>query len=148
MNPVGVRQSERGAVFIWQAIIAVLIITIASLGLMKSLYQGHEMLNKHNRHMRALEILHNEMEYWKMRGFATQTPIFIPHLASVPLDKLKRTTSDWIMASFEPQGTFIASPETASLPLKAWVIELHLTWEEPDGSMQHESLRTAINSLL
>ena len=83
-----------------------------------------------------------------MRGFATQTPIFIPHLASVPLDKLKRTTSDWIMASFEPQGTFVASPETASLPLKAWVIELHLTWEEPDGSMQHESLRTAINSLL
>jgi hypothetical protein len=148
MRPVEVKQSERGTVFLWQAIIAVLVITIASLGLMKSLYQGHEMLNKHNRQMRALEILHNEMEYWKMRGFATQIPIYIPHLPSVPLDKQKRSLSDWIMAEFEPRGTFVASPETANLPLKAWVIELHLTWEEPDGSIQHESLRTAINSLL
>ncbi|MBL7033674.1 MAG: hypothetical protein ISR91_05955 [Candidatus Delongbacteria bacterium] len=148
MNSVQVRQSERGAVFIWQAIIAVLIITIAGLGLIKSLYQGHEMLNKHSRRMRALEALHNEMEYWKMRGFSTQTQLYIPHLPAVPLDKQKRSRLDWIMGRFEPQGRFITAPETANLPLKAWIIELHMTWEEPDGSLQHESLRTAINSLL
>ena len=148
MNSVQVRHSERGAVFIWQAIVAVLVITIASLGLIKSLYMGHEMLNKHNRQMRALETLQNEMEYWKMRGFATLIPINIPHLGSVPIDKQKRRLTDYIMGRFEPQGSFTPATETASLPLKAWIIQLHLTWEEPDGSLQYESLRTAINSML
>ncbi len=148
MNPVRVRQSERGAVFIWQAIVAIMVITIAGLGLIKSLYQGHDMLEKHNRRMRALEALHNEMEYWKLRGFASTTPLYIPNLPSVVLDKQKRSNTYWIRGHFEPQGSFTPAPETAILPLKAWIIELHMTWEETDGTLQHESLRTAINSML
>jgi len=148
MNPVRVRQSERGAVFIWQAIVAVMVITIAGLGLIKSLYQGHDMLEKHNRRMRALEALHNEMEYWKMHGFATTTQLSLRSRPPVILDKQKRHSDHYIEGHFVPQGSFTPAPETVTLPLKAWIIELHLTWEETDGTQQHESLRTAINSML
>jgi hypothetical protein len=142
--------SQRGVIFVWQAIVAVFIITIAAVGLVTSMYQAHHMLNQQYRRMKVLDALQNEMEFQKMRCFASAVqpsmPAFLPPAV---IDKGQRgNPTKWIYGYFEPRGQIIAAQETADCVVKAWIIKLHMEWEEPDGSIQHESLRTAVSHML
>jgi len=149
-QPQGLREllrrcaSERGAAFLAELLVSVLIAVAASTALVRGVWAAPETSLREYRRLRALQELQNEMEYWKAQVFINGINTPNPSARhSVPIDISKRSKKNRILAEFEPAPTVRRLQQPGS---DAYEITVTISW--PEGkTVRRESLRTAINQL-